>query len=333
VRVRVVGNTLALILALLIPSPGCVRGQARESPRYDPAKAPRAIDLLEQARIAAGGKEELQRVATLSVSLRVRRFVRYIAVSPRSVVQKEKTLNGKLSIELQLPDRFRKDVSSTTLLGNHYSYAEVVNGERAWREPALQAQSSNRDPRLVDVSDFERSLAYQARSVRQQLAFYVLAWLIRVLPGEPLKFNYEGWMQADGVRADVISAFGSGDYGTLLMLDQKTHLPTEFDSSFSGVRSLPVVLEGIPMSRRDFNLMVEKARAERKAQITPPRSLIIKTQLSDYRPVSGILFPHRMVTSIDGKPLEELLIRKIDVNQRLKPKDFEPNPRFKPKAR
>ena len=333
-RTRAAIIPFAVISAFLVLAPCCVRGQARKSPRYDPARAARADGLLEQARLAVGGKEELQRVESLTVSLQVRRFIRYIAVmSPTSVTQKDATRNGSLSIELRMPDKFRKHFSGTTLLNNRFSYVEVVNGDRAWREPPLQAQSSNRDPRLVDVSDFERSMAYQAQSAREQLAFFSLAWLIRVLPGDPLRFNYEGWMQKDGGKVEVISAFGSGDDATLLMLDQNTHLPTEFDSSVDGVRSLPVVIEGAAITRRDFNRLMERAAQERKAQRTPPRRIIIQSSLSDYRRISGILIPHRMVTSIDGRPVEELVIRKIVVNQRLRPKDFEPKPQKKPKER
>lgn len=334
-RARIAGGSMALVLALLIPMPESAREQAREPLRYDPAKAARANELLDQARIAAGGKEELQSVSSLAVSMRVRRFVRYLAVvSPVSTVQKDKILKGSLSVEIQMPDKFRKHVSSTTLLGHRYSYVEVVNGERAWREPPLQAVSSNRDQRLIDVADFERSLAYAAQSARDQLSFYALAWLIRTLPGGPLKFNSEGWMQTDSGKADVLSAFGSADYATLLMLDQKTHLPTEFESSFLAVRGLPVIVEGIALGPRNYYRMRELARQEAKAQAARPKQFIIlKRRVSDYRRVSGILIPHLLVTSLDGKPVEELVITDVKVNLRLKPKDFEPNPRYKPAAR
>jgi hypothetical protein len=334
VRARAPGCFAVFVLAVLAFSSEPVRGQAQETRRYDPAKAARANNLLDQARIAAGGKEELQRVTSLTVSMRARRFVRYISiVSPVSVVQKEKTLKGSLSIELQLPDKFRKRVSSTTLLGRSYSYVEIVNGDRAWREPPLQAPSSNRDPRLIDVNDFERSLVYQAQGARGQLSFYALALLIRAVPGDPLKFNYEGWMKTDSGTADVLSASGPTDSGTLVMLDQKTHLPMEYDSSYSGVRSLPVVIEGLTFNRRDYNRMLQRAVQERKAQTATPRTLIIQRRVSDYRQVSGILFPHRLVTLIDERPVEELVITKITVNRRLIPKEFEPDPRYKGNGR
>jgi hypothetical protein len=292
---------------------------------YDPARAARAMELLGQARVAAGGEKELQGVTSVSASIRLRRLVRYISVvSPKKVVQKEKTLTGSISIELQLPDRFRKRVATSTLLGNKYSYVEVVNGERVWREPTLQAASSNRDPRLIDVSDFERSLANQARSVREQFSFYAFVWLIRILPDNSLRFNFAGWMKTDSGNADVLTAYDLANNRAWLLLDQKTHLPKGFDSSYSIVRMVPVVVEGFVVTRNDYFRMMEKAREERRAQIKPAQRILFQTRLSDYRRVAGILLPHRMATLIEGKLYEEMEITKIEINRRLNPKDFEP---------
>jgi len=331
VQARVVRNYFAAILALVTLIPDRVGGQAPASLHYNPAKAPRAVELLEQARTAAGGREKLEQVTSLAISMRVRRFFRYISIkSPVSAEQKEKIIKASLSIEIQLPDKFRKYVTSSTLRGFKYSYAEVVNGQRAWRDPPLQAPSANRDPRVIEVADIERSLAYQAQNAREQLSFYALAWLIRVLPGDPTRFNFEGWMQTDNGKVDVLSAFAPDDYEILIMLDQKTHLPAEFDSSYMGVRSLPVVVEGTALSRRDYNRMIELAQRERKDQMTAPKQRSMKRQVSDYRPVAGILFPHRLVTSIDGRPVEELDITSINVNRPLSPKHFEPKPQKTP---
>jgi len=330
-QARVTRNYLAVIVVLLILSPGRARDQAPKSPRYDPAKVARALELLEQARKAAGGKEKLEQVASLEISMHVRRFFRYISVkSPVSVEQKEKTLKASLSIEILLPDKFRKHVSSTTLTGFSYSYDEVVNGKRAWRDPPLRAPSSSRDQRVIDVADFERNLAYEAQNAREQLSFYTLAWLIRSLPGHPAEFNFEGWMQTEGGKVDVLSVYASYEFETLMMLDQTTHLPAEFESTYLGVHNLPVIIEGVALSRKDYDRMIELARQQRKAQATTPRRIILSRRVSDFRLVSGILFPHRLVTSIDGKPAEELDVTSIHTNRRPNPNHFEQKPQKKP---
>jgi hypothetical protein len=325
VRVHLAGNFLAFLLAVLAVSLEHARGQALETGNYDPTRAARAMELLGQARAAAGGEKELQGVTSVSASIRLRRLIRYISVvSPKKVVQKEKTLTGSISIELQLPDKFRKRVTTFTLLGNKYSYVAVVNGERGWREPPLLAASSNRDPRLIDVSDFEKSLANQARSTREQLSFYAFAWLIRMLPDDSLRFNFAGWMKTESGNADVLTAYDLANNRALLLLDQKTHLPNGFDSIYSTVRMVPVVVEGVVVTRNEFIRMMEKAREERRAQLKPAQRTLFQTRLSDYRRVADILLPHRVTTLIEGKLYEEMEITKIEISRRLNPKDFEP---------
>jgi hypothetical protein len=301
-------------------------GQAPEVPKYHPDRAARAEELLRQAQDAAGG-EALRGVTSLTASISLRRVVEYIAVtSPTNAVRRDKNLKGRISIECSFPDKFLKRISTSTLSGYKYSYLEAVNGDRAWRDPPLQAVATSRDRHAIDVSDFERSLAYQAQGARQQLAFYTLALLARVLPGGSLQFNSAGWTEIEGRKADVILAFGLGDYNARLLFDQKSHLLVGFESSFFAVRRLPVTVESFVLSYSDGYRLAEKARQERLAQNRRPQQSSIQIRLSDHRPVAGVLLPHQITTIIDGRLAEELEVTKYRINTRINPNDFAPKP-------
>lgn len=60
----------------------------------------------------------------------------------------------------------------------------------------------------------------------------------------------------------------------------------------------------------------EVGRDEKGAGIT-------RTDYEDYRPVAGVLMPHRLVTYRDGKRLHETLIEHIEANPKLPPGFFE----------
>ncbi len=302
--------------------------EPRQSGKYDPAGRAKASELLEKSWRASGSERALQQVASLSVSMNLRRHISYISVeSPETAKQKEKILSGKISIEMQFPDKFRKKVSTSTLSGNKYSYFEVVNGDRAWRDPPLQAASSRRDPKVIDVGDFERSLSYQEQGARQQFSYYTLAWFSRNLPGDPVKFNLDDRMQVNDESADILIIEGLTDPPLRFLLDRNTHLPLGFDSIVRTALAPRVIVEGNVFGRGEVERMLEKAREVRKAQMKPPRQVTIQTRFSDRRRVGGILIPFHMTTSIEGKIYEELFITKIEINHHLNPQDFEQKPR------
>ncbi len=333
-RHHVAAGIFACITIALAVSHAGAPGQAQESLNYDPADRARAEEMLTQARNAIGGEAMLKGVMSFSASIGLRRIVEYISVkSPKDALRRNKVLKGKISIECQFPDKFRKHVSTSTLSGFKYSFAETVDGDLAWRDPPLQPPTSGRDPRLIDVSDFEKSLAYQAQGARQQLSFYALALLVRAVPGAPLKFSRTGWTQTESGKADVVMADGLTDYHVWLLLDQKTHLLLGFDSSYTAVRRIPVLVETMTLTFRGQYLLAEKARQERAAQSRQPQVSRIQMRFSDHRRVAGVLLPQRLTTAINGKLVEEMLVEKYEINPRLNPKTFEPKPQEKSRAR
>jgi hypothetical protein len=246
--------------------------------------------------------------------------------SPTKVEEKEKRLSGKIEVDFVAPDRFRKRVSSTTLRGFGYSYAEVVNGQRAWRDPPLPVRSSHRDARVIDVGDVERSLTLQAQNAQQQMAFYTLGWLLQPPPAVPLKLGYAGEFQTEGRVAEVLVAQGADDFRLVLLLDQQTRLPLAVVVPFIASRQATVLVEAAGATPKFIQNTYLRARQERQARVTRPQRYELWWRFSDHRPVAGVRLPHRLTTTLNSEVLEEMVITEFTLNRPINPKKFDGQP-------
>ncbi|MCI0666124.1 MAG: hypothetical protein L0220_34155, partial [Acidobacteria bacterium] len=298
----------------------------------DREKIETAREMIIQARNAIGGEEALVGIKTLSVSAKLRRPVKYASVqSPKKVVEKEKTLSGKVEVDILLPDKFRRRVSNQTLRGFPYSYVEIVNGDRAWRDPPLRARSSNSDNRVIDVDDFERTVEMQTRGARQQLTIYSLGLLLRPLPGHSLEFTFLGEIRALDGRINVIVAKDPEDNQMFLLLDAETKLPLALAWTFIASRQQAVIVEAAGIFDRKFMMeTVQRARRERQERILPPQRYEMQMKFSEYKQVAGVLLPHRITTTLNKEIIEELIFEDFEINRSINPKKFEgqPEPRY-----
>ncbi len=288
-------------------------------------RAERARALIERSRMSIGGEDAICRVQSLSVKGKIKRYVKYVSVrSPKSVEERERTLSGSIELDFSYPDKFRRKYSTEVLRGFDYSYTEVVNGERAWRNPPLRAISSHRDGRVIDVEDFERTTQLQARGARQQITYYSLAFLLQGIPVFPLQYNYLGQLETTSGQSDVVSAQGPENFQIFLLFDPKTAFPRAL--AFAYIDSVhPVVLVEAPglFDRRMMQMTWQRAREERRLRTGPPRRHELQMQFSDYRPVDGIMLPHRIKHILNGELIEEVFFDQYKINQQIKPKKFE----------
>jgi hypothetical protein len=205
----------------------------------------------------------------------------------------------------------------------------VINGDRAWRKPPLPVRSAQGDGRVIDVGDFERSLARQAHNARQQMTFYTLGWLVQALPSFPLELSYAGEYETEGRLADIIVAQGPDEFRLALLLDQKTHLPLALAFSFVEARRETVLVEAASVSRKFMQDTYLRARQERQARARQPERIEVQWRFSDHRPVEGLLLPHRITTAFNGELSEELVITELALNRPINAKKFEGQPKEK----
>jgi len=327
-------RNFAIGLLLILLPPVFTEGASSQSHSQ---KAPpqnetaRAEELIKLARAAIGGEEVLSRIQTITATAKYNRFVKYLSVqSPKKVEEKQKALPGKMEFEFALPDKFRKRVTGARLRGFDYSFAQVVSGPAAWRDPPTRPISSHSDGRVIDVGDVERTAFIHATSAKQELSYYSIGWLMLPLPGYPLEMSYLGLYPISGENAHAISASGSSGFRFTLLLDTKTYAPTALAISFVEEIQPVVLIETAGfLSRRFMQETFARARAERKARTKSPQPCEMLIRFSDRRPVNGALLPFRITTTLNGDVIEEVTMNEFEINRPIKMKKFAgpPEPR------
>jgi hypothetical protein len=295
-----------------------------------------AEELIKLARVAIGGEGVLRGIETITATGKYKRFVKYISVqSPKKVEEKRRALPGKMEFEFALPDKFRRRVAGARLRGFDFSFAQVVSGAEAWRDPPARPVSSSGDRRVVDVGDVERTAFIQSTGAKQELSYYSIGWLMRPLPGYPLEMSYLGLYQLGAEKTHAIVAEGTSGFRFTLLLDTKTYAPVALTISF--VEEIqPIILVEAPYSfNQKFRQDVRaRARAEFKARAKPPQPCELLIRFSDRRPIHvpgvpgarGAMLPFRVTTSLNGDVIEEMTINEFEINRRINPKKFEGPP-------
>ena len=102
-----------------------------------------------------------------------------------------------------------------------------------------------------------------------------------------------------------------------IFLDQKNHRPLmlQYRGVAPQMRIQTQRVDGPPDPARI-------QRAEQAAAGAPAPLVDITLFLDDYKPVDGVLLPHHLSRSIDGKPTEEMTFKTIRINPAFKPDTF-----------
>lgn len=313
-------SAVFILLALL---PALIRSSESQNsaPRDETA---RAKELIKLARVAIGGEEALGRIQTLTASARYNRFVKYVSVqSPGKAEEKRKALSGRMEFEFALPDKFRRRVTGETLRGFGYSFAQVVSGDQAWRDPPMRPMSSYRDRRVIDVSDIARTEFIQATGAKQELTYFSIGWLMLALPGYPLEMDYLGVYRVGSEEAHAIGAQGESGFRFTVLLDANSYAPSSLAISFvEDVQPLIIVEAPRFFDRRYTQETYARARAERRARTKPPQQYEMLIRFSDRRLVGGALLPFRATTTLNGEVIEEITINEFEINQPINLKKF-----------
>lgn len=329
-----IGRSIAggLLLLACVAAGGSQDPARKPNERMTPELArARAALLIDQAREAIGGEAAIRRVTSLTTVGRTRRPVKYISVQgPRKVVEKEKTLSGRLSLEFAFPELFRLNVKGENLRGFGYSYSEIVNGADAWRDPPLPAISSHRDSRVVDVEDFRRTELMSAQGARQRVTFFLASWLLRAIPTFPIDWTYVGTIDDGSGPVEALVGQGRGGFSFFLLLDPQSLRPAGVAITFveSIQRSVLVETSGY-FDRRFMQETFARARQERQARARPPARHQMVLRFSDHRQIDGLWLPHRITTKVDEELFEEILFDEIRLNREIDVKKFKGPPKAK----
>ena len=265
----------------------------------------KAEQLMTQARAALGGEKNLSKVQGLTATGTYQRTMQ------------DRQVSGEGTIELQLPDKLLRTESLSPMGDILIVTAQGLNGEKLLRSQ----RTMNGPPGMVirtpppPTGDAE---AQAIRNARADLARTALAFLLASPATLPLEFSSGGEAEADEGKADVIDAKGAGNFAARIFLDQKTHRPLMLTYRGVAPRVMIQTRQGPPP---------EEGRGPGEAPHDPaavpaPEVVDITLFLDDYRSVDGVMVPHHMARSIDGKPSEETTFKTIKINPGFKADTF-----------
>lgn len=274
----------------------------------------RAQELLTQARNALGGDAKFKAIQSLSCAGKFRRVL-----GPQAP-----EMAGEFEMDFLLPDKFKKTENMTIMSGA----AEITRIEGFNGEQMFEDSSSSGGMVVIrrPGSDDPKMQGSRLRSLKADTTRTLLAFLLSAPQTSGLEFTYAGEAESPDGKADIIEAKSADGFAARLFLDQKTHQPLML--AYRGVAQR-VVMRTEQMqagSREEAEKKANEAehKASEEAAKAPQnrQEVDIQIYLADYRPVDGILLPHKISRSTNGEVNEEWELSKFKINPPLKAEKF-----------
>ena len=311
---RSILSTLAL--ALFAASPALA--QQTSDPRTQ------AQEILKRARAVIWDETKSKPLQSISINA-IRRFARG-----------ERQVEVDMTLEALLPDKFLQTDTYTLSVGSDFTSIRAINGSQAL---------SNFESNMEALVDMKKSMARangstetggdkgisgkkmggglgaklgelggiggagsgsadqsnQESHIREGFARLLLVWLGATPSSLPVEFTYGGQAiaQVGAKSADVIDVTGPGNFAARLFINPQTH---------------------------QVMMLTYKARKPGKQpqeSQAPESEAESRWVLSDYRNVGGLNLPHQLVIFLDGRPVEEVSVKKVKINPSIKPDRFE----------
>ena len=263
----------------------------------------KAEQLMAQARAALGGEKNLNKVQGLTATGAYQRTL------------PDRQLSGELTIDLQLPDKLLRTESMSPMGDMSIITEQGLNGETLLRHQ----RTLNAPPGMVirmgaaPTGDAE---AQAIRNARADLARTALAFLLTSPASLPLEFSAGGEAESDEGKADVIDVKGAGNFTARLLLDRKSHRPLMLMYRGVAPRVMIQTQQGPPPDGG-------RGRGEPPHDApAAPQVVDITLYLDDYKSIDGVMLPHHMARSVDGKPTEDITFKTIKINPAFKADAF-----------
>ncbi|MGH9766620.1 MAG: hypothetical protein ACREAB_04230 [Blastocatellia bacterium] len=277
------------------------------------APDPRAQEILKQARAAIWDETKSKPLQSLSINAS-RRFTRG-----------ERQVEVEMTLDALLPEKFLQTDTIIHNVGLGFTAMRSVNGSQAWLSSESNAIAAEATKQALaglppesgpgksgggvgailgelggaaGVRPPERSTV---QSIHAGFARLMLVWLGVTPSSMPVEFTYAGQAvaQADGKKADVINVTGLNNFAARLFIHPQSHQ----------VLMLSYSARSRNRGEQDSSAIASEAE--------------VRWVVSDFRNVNGLTLPHQLVIFLDGRPIEELTIKKVKINPSLKPDKFE----------
>jgi hypothetical protein len=300
-------RSILLTLAFTLSAPCAALAQQPAAPETQ------AQEILKLARAAIWDEAKSKPLQSLSINAS-RRFARG-----------ERQVEVEMTLEALFPDKFLQTDTIIHSVGFGFTAMRGVNGSQAWFSAESNVNAADEAKRAIaglpPESGSNRSgggagamlgeLGGGAgvkppeqrteQSIHAGFARLMLVWLCAAPSSLPVEFPYAGQAvaQADGKKADVLNVTGPNNFAARLFIH--------------------------PETRQVLMLSYRAGSRNRGAQEASANEAESEARwvVSDFRNVNGLSLPHQLVIFLDGRPIEELTIRKVKINPSLKPNKFE----------
>ena len=300
----------------------------------------KAADIVKEMRKALGG-DKFESMKTLSLE------------GPFQRDAGMRQMAGTNALTLQLPDRMYRSEEVELPGGMSMERMSVLAGATAWEDNkqrggmggGMQIMIAGPGGRELSPEQLEEA---RLRRLRTEMMRYLMAFA----GATSLQPTWVAVAEAPEGKADVLEAKNEGGATVRIFVDQQTHLPlmlqyTEvrprmqmFGGPGRGGRGGPGGGGGggdgrgrggdpgaggpPPEGRGEPGQRPNPEEVRRRMEsMPPPAPSNVTLFLADYKKVDGVMIPHRLTQSVDGKPVEEWTIEKVKVNPALKADFFD----------
>jgi hypothetical protein len=262
--------------------------------------------LLKQARAALGGESQLAKVQGLSATGTLARELG------------DRQVTGELTIDLQLPDKMVRTDSMSPMGDATIVILNGINGDTLLRNSKTLNAGPGMMVRMPPPPAAGTDAETQAlRAARAELARFTVAFLLASPASMPVEFSDGGEAESPDGKADVVHVKGPGSFAARLFLDKSSHRPLML--SYQGVapRMVMQTMRGGPPPAA-----VAPPHDPEGGAPPTPQAVDIQMFLDDYRAEDGVMLPHKVSRSVDGKTTEEWTFKTIKINPAFKADAF-----------
>jgi hypothetical protein len=266
----------------------------------------RAEHLIKQTREALGGEKALNSVRSLTLSGDLRRHER----------------SGDLKVLFLLPDKFKKTETMNLFADIELTLTSILNGSESWTHSSTTGGAGAQIKSRQVAQSGAQTPAGRTRLLRQEFARDLIGLLLLSPPSVPVEFTYSGQADVTGARADVLDLKAPDGFFARLYLDQKTHRPLLIQYK-GAIPRLSINTSTRAGGREEMDKILKDATGGGGQAGQARQEGELEIHFSDYRAVDGIMLPHRVTKSANGKLSEEWEIRKYKINPPLSPQEFD----------
>lgn len=278
----------------------------------------KALEVLKQARAAAGGEDQLQKVQTLHVNGQYRR------------VMGDRQMAGDREISIMLPNKFLvEDSFSMGGMSTAMLTTRGLNGEQAWSTNSGGGGMVFRmtGPGGTQATPEQLEAMFRTQ-YRPEFARYILAMMLTPPESFPLEFKYAGESDVDDAKAEVLDVTGPDKFAARVFFDKESHLPLliSYRARKPRMISLSRPAGGAPRAATadDINKATEEARKKLEAENPPiPEEVNFFIRLSDHKKVNGVTLPYKLTFMTESEVSEEFEVKKYQLNPQFKTDKFE----------